>query len=342
VALAHLFNPQVTNASIVRPLKGQTAQMPSWQKHRSARLTWTALASIGLGGILLMTCAISSAHAQAVITGHYVPGMAGGLNSGMLVSPGFYIENTTYYYNATTFRDEHGDRLPFNLELNVIANRISALWVSPWTPLQANYGVGIAFPVSNFSPNPIAIEGESVDGSLGLGDIAIQPLIFGWHIGELNYLASFTLLTPTGRFKQGASNNTGKGFWTNMFSVGTTWLSAESAPWSISAIGRYEIPTKQEGADIYPGRTATVEWGFGKRVMKAFQLGAIGYYWRQTTLAGGSEAPPGRYQAVALGAECQYAFSRKLLGKLRAFDEFAARDTSEGPGVILSFVYALP
>ena len=182
----------------------------------------------------------------------------------MLAPPGFYLDNATYYYHADTFRDENGDRLPFNVELNVIANRTSALWVSAWTLLHATYGAGIAFPVSNFAPNPISIEGESADGSLGLGDIAVQPFIFGWHFRQFHYLASFTLFTPTGRFKQGATNNTGKGFWTNMLSAGATWVSPDSAPWSISAIGRYEIPTKQEGADIYPGQTATDRMGFGK------------------------------------------------------------------------------
>jgi hypothetical protein len=309
--------------------------------HSSDRKTSAILVSTSFASILTL-CAISCAQAQAVITGHYVPGIAGGLNSGMLAPPGFYLDNATYYYHADTFRDENGDRLPFNVELNVIANRTSALWVSAWTLLHATYGAGIAFPVSNFAPNPISIEGESADGSLGLGDIAVQPFIFGWHFRQFHYLASFTLFTPTGRFKQGATNNTGKGFWTNMLSAGATWVSPDSAPWSISAIGRYEIPTKQEGADIYPGQTATIEWGLGKRLTNAFQLGTIGYFWRQTTLASGSDAPPGRYEAVALGAECQYNFSRNLIGKLRAFDEFAAWDTSEGPGAVLSFTYVLP
>jgi hypothetical protein len=228
----------------------------------------TALVSISIVGMLIMTGGISSAHAQAVITVHYVPLMAGGLNSGILAPPGFYLENTVYYYHATTFRDQNGDRLPFNVELNVIANRTSALWVSSWTLLRASYGAGTAFPVSNFASNPIAIEGESADGSLGLGGAAVQPLIFGWHLGQWHYLASFTLFTPTGRFKHGGTNNTGKGFWTNMFSAGATWVSGESAPRSISAIGRYEIPTKQEGADIYPGQTATIEWGLGSGLRK--------------------------------------------------------------------------
>ena len=171
----------------------------------------------------------------------------------MLAPPGFDLDNATYYYHADTFRDENGDRLPFNVELNVIANRTSALWVSAWTLLHATYGAGIAFPVSNFAPNPISIEGESADGSLGLGDIAVQPFIFGWHFRQFHYLASFTLFTPTGRFKQGATNNTGKGFWTNMLSAGATWVSPDSAPWSISAIRRVRN-TDQTGRRRYLSR----------------------------------------------------------------------------------------
>jgi len=72
---------------------------------RNLVITWACVAAL-----VAMLCGMPCAHGQAVVTGHYIPGFAGGLDSGILPPvSGFYLQNSTYYYHATTFRDSESN-----------------------------------------------------------------------------------------------------------------------------------------------------------------------------------------------------------------------------------------
>ena len=149
---------------------------------------------------------------------------------------------------------------------------------------------------------------------------------------------------PTGRFNAGAANNTGRGLYSHMIAVSTTWLQDRSLPWAANVQLGYEINGKQEDTNIRPGDVMTIEVGVGKEWTKGFDLGLLAFTSFQTTRE--KDSAPGtdtsKYRFFGIGPEINWRakFLPGFQVKLRAGYEFYARNTSQGMGGILSLVYA--
>ena len=68
------------------------------------------------------------------------------------------------------------------------------------------------------------IQGTEIDQNPGAGltDSVIAPIQLGWHFKRADAIAGYSIFAPTGRYEDGASNNTGFGMWGQELSVGTT------------------------------------------------------------------------------------------------------------------------
>jgi hypothetical protein len=172
----------------------------------------------------------------------------------------------------------------------------------------------------------------------------VQPIALGWHAEEWHALFNYNLWLPTGRFSEGASNNTGKGLYSHMLTGAVTWQEAASLPWTATAQLRYEIFGVQRQSNIRPGQVITIEFAAGKEVVKGFDLAitAVGSF--QTTKE--SNSPPGtdnsRYRFFGVGPEFHWrpGFLPGAQVSVSTFHEFGARNTSQGTGGLLSFSYA--
>jgi hypothetical protein len=283
--------------------------------------------------------AATSARAQTVVTGHYQPLFASGLKSGIFPQKrGIILQNSTLFYHATDFRDGDGNKVPDIDELNIWANRIGAVLVPGLKIAGADYGFALAIPLANLAPNPVVVGGVTLDTGIGIGDIAVAPMILGWHLTNVHIQGGYTIFIPVGRFSQGASNNVGKGFWTHMLNAGVTWMPAVDRPWHASVMTRYEIHSSQEGLDLTPGHTLTVEFGVGKKISNSVDIGLVGHLWRQTTDTAGTDAiDPQKYESYGIGAEVQYVIAKKFPMKVRAGADFEARNVSQGIFVVAEF-----
>jgi len=196
-------------------------------------------------------------------------------------------------------------------------------------------------PISNFAPNVMVVEGEAIQGALGFGDVALQPAALGWTKGNVHLQAGYIVFTPTGRFNLGASDNIGKGFWTHMLNGGATWVQPAALPCSVSAFARYELHSKQEGRDLRPGDTFTLEWGIGKRLDERFELGLVGFHYAQVTDASGADAPDVvRYRLTGVGGELQIRVPPALI-KTRGVFDVAVRNAAQGFGFVFELVVPL-
>ena len=300
-------------------------------------------AALALGVCLALLLAASPARAQTVLTGHYQPLFASGLNSGILPTrTGPIYQNSTLFYNSTTLRDRNGGDVTSFDEINIWANRNTLLWITKAKVLGADYAAGIALPFANLAPNAVVVDNEELTTDPGLTDVPLVPIALGWHWTDWHLKAGYTLFLPVGRFELGGSNNTGKGFWTHMFDVAFTWRLPVERPWSVSLMTRYEIHSNQDGRDVRPGDTLTLEWGVGKQVGKRTTVGVVGHQWRQVTDTTGADATdPQRFRSNGLGLEVGYPLSKRFFAKARVGHDFGARNVSEGPFVILEFNFPL-
>ena len=247
--------------------------------------------------IIFCTMMCGSSPLQAQQRGQYLPGQYG-LNAGIMPSPGFSYINTEVNYNISALNDSSGHAVASantNFNLWVVEN---VLYYVPNTKfLGGNLGFSIMVPtLANAS---LVLETPGINGQTtwGLADTWVQPFSIGWHLKRADIQVGDGLVTPTGRYSPGASNNIGSGYWGNDVFVGTTIYLTKNKGTSINYFGDWEVHGQREGTyGTYktPGQAYSQEWGFGqvlplsKDFSKLIQLGVIGYDQWQITDNGGT------------------------------------------------------
>lgn len=178
------------------------------------------ISRVALAGMILHVVSLSVS-GQTVVTGHYVLLASSGLKSGIMPTrPGFIYQNSTILFHTTTFRDDNGDKPSGVDEANIWANRNTLLWVSGRKILGADHAAGVAAPIANLAPHPVVVGGRTLETGVGFTDIPVVPIILGWHWTDIHLQGGYTAFLPVGKFTLGASDNTGRGFWTHMFNLG--------------------------------------------------------------------------------------------------------------------------
>jgi hypothetical protein len=149
----------------------------------------------------------------------------------------------------------------------------------------------------------------------------------------------YGFLAPTGRFRPGANDNVGSGYWTHALSTGQTFYLTENKRLSLSAFQMYEFHTVQEGTGVHPGETFDLDYSilYTPASTPRFQLqaGPAGYEQRQTTARTGPgislEASEERYAINGIGFAVLGVWpKRKASVGLKYFKEFADRATFQG------------
>ena len=207
--------------------------------------------------LVLFVCFLGNAQLKG---GHILGGM--GLQSGTQTPANtlsVYVPG--YLYDACSLRDARGDESIANPDITMFITGVGANYVSDFKILGANYGATILLA---FASN--TIQGNTLDAtnSLAFTDMYVQPIQLGWHKKRADFVFSYQLYLPTGKFTAGASDNAGLGMLINEFSAGTTVFFNDKKTFHFSALASYEINGKKKDTDIKTGDILSVEGGLGK------------------------------------------------------------------------------
>lgn len=285
---------------------------------------------------LLALPSLLSAQGPPAFTGHYVPGVEGGKGSS-LPPPGFYVRDYNVFYFANQLNDAHGNPAPLDFDAFVYANLLRPIWITDWKLLGGSVGMDMIVPFVNTS---LSVEAggttRSDDSIFGIGDLYVEPLTLSWHGTRYDAAFGYSFFAPTASAKAGTAEP-GKGFWTQLITLGATVYFDEAKTWSLSALNRYEFNREYKDSGITPGQIWTMEWGLSKGLTKTIAVGLAGYYQLQTTEDSGAGASNDRDQVVGLGPEIVACCPKLgLFTSLRYAYEFAAEDRPEGNTVTLT------
>jgi hypothetical protein len=207
-----------------------------------------------------------------------VPGMRGewGLKSGSQMAPGAYLGLIYDWYAPDRVIDRDGNALT-RFGLNQHAFGLFPAWVSSsriWNNT-TQWGFYAAIPVAN-----AAISAANVDLRTGWGfsDIYVQPVYLGWTLPMADITTGMGVTMPTGRYSNGARDNTGLGMWSLAFDAGTTVYGGAKKEWNTSALATFQMQSSVEGSDKRPGNVLSLEGGFGYAVLKGFGNVGAAYY----------------------------------------------------------------
>ena len=278
--------------------------------------------------------------ARAQVRGVYPLGMSA-TNSGVTPQPGFSYSNLLAIYSRDKFVGPEGEILATGQQ-SVVMDLNSVVWVSTRRIMGARFSMSATLPVANNSLTS-DVTGP-ISGGEGFADSYYQPFILGWDTKRSAIRTVYGFLAPTGKFKEGANDNVGSGYWTHALSSGQTFYLTKNRSTSVSAFQMYEIHTKQKSTQIHPGQTLNLDYSvthaipFGRD--RRLQLGMVGYHqWQLTDKTGPTITPDqadAHYQVNALGIASNLNVTSKVNIGFKYFHEFANRSTFQGHSIQFS------
>jgi len=259
---------------------------------------------------------------------HYVNGVEG-IKGATLPPPGLYGRIYGVYYHADQLKDNAGDTLPIDFDVQVYALVPRLIWVTPYQVLGADYFTDISVP---FIRTDLSIGAAKIDAEkTGMGDICVEPLGLAWHGARYDAALAAGVYLPVGEYDKNDPASPGKDMWTTMGTAGATLYADDAKTWSASILARYEIHSQQKDEHVTPGDDFHFEWGLGKTLNKTLDVGLTGYCYWQVTDNSGKAAMPGKSRVYAAGPEVNL-FMPSILTFLsgRVLWEFGAENNTEG------------
>lgn len=297
---------------------------------------------ISAGLVLLFFTVIGCGQVKAQVRGVYPVGMSA-TNSGITPEPGFSYSNLFLFYSRKELKGPDGEVLATGGH-SVLMDMNSFVWVSRKEILGgAKFSLSATLPIANNSLTSDTV--GAISGGGGFADSYYQPFILGWRMKRAAIRVVYGFLAPTGRFRAGATDNVGSGYWTQAFSSGQTFFLAKNEATTVSAFQMYEFHGTQKGTDIHPGQTLNLDYSLTQiiplRDDMRLQVGLAGYgQWQTTDKIGPTITPEqakAHYKVNALGFASNLMLpERKLSLGFKYFKEFSNRSTFQGYSLQIS------
>ena len=127
----------------------------------------------------------------------------------------------------------------------------------------ANVGVGLG-QLTN---------GNTIDGGAsGFGDMTLSPLMLSWGFEKFDLTAGYLFVAPTGRYKTGADNNVGLGYWSHIIQAATYFYPLPQKATAILVMPSYEWHGKLKDANVKPGSRFILEYGISHYLSERFEI----------------------------------------------------------------------
>jgi hypothetical protein len=285
----------------------------------------------------LAACAIAVTPAQAQLNTQHIKG-AVGLKAGSQPPPHVYvIAPFVYIYNTDEVKNRDGERLPGDASITSVAYAGGINVVTTKKILGGFYGFQVLFPVGANN----RLQGTEIDANPGpgLSDSAIVPISLGWHFKRADAIASYSIFVPTGRYTDGATDNTGFGMWGHEVSVGTTVYLNAARQYHTATLASFDFQSKKEDSETKVGNAMNLEGGIGADFLKGGLTAGLSYYASFKLTEDQIEGFPdilirGKNKVFALGPEVQLALAKSgiLYGFLKVNYQWEvyARTTTQG------------
>jgi len=298
--------------------------------------------------VLLLASAL--AIPASVVAQANVPGMRGewGLKSGSQMAPGAYFGLIYDWYHPNKAIDRNGHSLD-RVSLDQQAFGLFPAYVSP-KPIfgNAHWGMFAAIPWANAA---IDVANADVTTGWGFSDISIQPIYLGWNVPDADVTTGFAITFPTGRFTNGATNNTGLGMWSYAFDVGSTVYYGAEKKWNLSTLATFQMQSDVKDSDKRAGNALTLEGGAGYSFFRGLgNFGAV--YYAQWKVSDDRNFPilriprfDARSRYYALGPELTMPIMNTgpvIVLTARYFFEMGNRVATQGDQLIVFLTFAAP
>ncbi len=222
--------------------------------------------------------------------GSYQPGLMNVRDLATVPSQGMILIDYNYWLKSDGYYDQNGDRLSLDRVDSQVDGYINVpvvYYASDWKIFGARYSVALA-PLYMSAGAKINIhlnDGEDditvTPNISGFGDLIFSPLTLGWSFNDhMDFSFLYTAYAPTGRYKTGADDNIGKGYWTHQFQTPFYYYLMEKAT-ALFVMPTFETNGHVKGSDVRPGNRFSIDYGISQYVTKWLELEVLnGHTWQ--------------------------------------------------------------
>jgi len=268
----------------------------------------------------------------------YTPG-TNSWSMGVVPPPGLYFRYVFVFYEGRADAVVESGEIQLNARIRQMGNLLLPIVVTPVKIFGANWGVLVRLPL--MTPDLKArlsttLGGAEIrDSRTGFGDIALAPLVLGWHRGNFHcMLVVPTIYFPTGEYSLSNSVNPGKNRYGLQYAANFTYLNNDLGLELGLHLG-YNINFENPATRYLSGDEFHLDYLIGYHTRFGLALGVAGFYLQQTTGDSGRGASLGANigYTVGLGPTLQYKF--KLGGapcnvRVKYYHELATQNRWEG------------
>jgi hypothetical protein len=227
--------------------------------------------------------------ASPVQAGAYLPGIMGVRDYSNPGQDGLFIIDYNIFLNANTYynksgekadgiEDPSGNTIPLDINISGYINSLMLVYATPKLEFlgDAQY-LFIVAPNFTTANTMVGLgeltNGKTVKGGVsGFGDLAISPIMLSWALNKFDITGGYLFYAPTGRYKTGADNNVGLGYWSHILQVSTYFYPKPDKSTAFLLMPSYEIHSKIKDVDITPGSRFMLEYGISQYLSDKFEV----------------------------------------------------------------------
>jgi len=192
---------------------------------------------------------------------NFLPGFAG-LKDGTQAPPGIYAGVVGWGYNAGTVFTASGQSVRLSSSYSEYVVGALGSMVTNLKLLGANYGFTLLVPWASARLD-IPRVNVNTGGGWGLTSIYLQPVNFGWHLTQADFIVGYALYFPSGGWTFLGNSNFGLGMYTQEINAGSTvYLNAQKSV-HFSAELVYDINSLKRDTTYRQSDPLTLQGGLG-------------------------------------------------------------------------------
>lgn len=288
-----------------------------------------------------------AAPAAAQMNTQHVKGSFG-VKAGSQAPPGqYYIAPLLFVYSTDDVRNKNGDKLPIDASITASLFGAGISIVTKKTFLGASYGFNVLFAGAN---NRLQASEINSNPGAGITDTVFAPLSLGWHAKRTDAAVYYQMYIPTGRYEDGASNNTGLGMWGQEIGFGTTAYLTSDRKFHAATMVSFNFQSKKEDSETHVGNQMNFEGGIGGDFLEGGLTAGLAYYYCFKL----TEDEPGNFplnialakaNVFAIGPDVTLVLASKKKGIVYGFLtarmewEVHAEAQTKGRGVMIQAVF---
>lgn len=283
---------------------------------------------------LLSPAAKSSEGAVSV----YQPGFFD-MMAGFMPEPGTYGETKLLFYDGKVDDTFLGNTIATRVTNDMSVAMFSVTHVTDITLFGGQYGFSALLPIADVDISASITDGNQLlrdtDTETGLGDLAITPVMLGWHSDKLHVMTLLDLYIPIGSYNADDLATTGLNRYAIEPMLNITFFDPESGLEASAAMG-YVFNFENSDTDYESGDEFHLDFSVSRWLENGFSVGLAGYWFKQVTGDSGDGAILGsnKGEVWGLGPIVAYSFQvskeTELQLKAKYYTEFDATNRLEG------------